>query len=314
MALSEKEICAYLENNVEPGRWQIMRPVHGFSSGKRFLGRSANRQVFVSLDIHPDLIQHLSAASITPRFVAGGSLARTWITVQEYIAAPHPDQAWFLANTHTLASLLKTLQVRSELRTSLPPVKEECRSLLTHYVQRARDLYQQQRARNLAEEQRIAALLEQYEQRLQFIEGQTPLAPVHGDLNPTNLLVTPAATYLVDWEALHLSDPLYDIAIVLWWLYPRSQWGQFLDLFQIDLDKNQQRERFHLYVSTSALEASLFFRQRGHTYLAERFLTDALRAFRQELPQEPRVHFTPVPLNQEAGPQAPYLSSRSTSR
>ncbi|MBO0796896.1 MAG: aminoglycoside phosphotransferase family protein, partial [Ktedonobacteraceae bacterium] len=136
-----------------------------------------------------------------------------------------------------------------------------------------------------ARRQEIDALFDLYEKRLPFIQGEG-LVPTHGDPNPGNVLVAPETTYLVDWDRLHLSDPMHDIAQVLWWTYPRPAWSEALELFQIDLSDDQQRERFYLYLSVWALEVSLFFSGIQNEYFARRFLTDARRAYEQEPPVE----------------------------
>jgi aminoglycoside phosphotransferase (APT) family kinase protein len=59
----------------------------------------------------------------------------------------------------------------------------------------------------------------------------TGLAPVHGDPNDGNLLVTADGPVLLDWETLHLSDPLHDLAQVLWWGALRARWPAALARF-----------------------------------------------------------------------------------
>lgn len=286
MMLQEKDIRAYLQQTIEQTDWQIFHPQQGFTFGRRFIGVSARHKVFIKLGIDARIVQHLSDAHLTPRYLAGGLFADTWITVQEYVEASHPDQRWYTANKDTLAWLLKTLQRQIMIRRYLPSVENETyRTLFTQYIQQVRDLYQQQVAIDHDRRLTIEKLLEQYEQRLPFIEG-IGLVPSHGDPNPGNLLVTSTTAYLIDWDTLHLSDPMRDVAQVLWWMYPRSQWNEFLDIFHIDLTDPQQRERFYLYISTWALQVSLFFTQLQHEHFARRFLTDAQRALKQEPPDE----------------------------
>ncbi len=286
MTIQEENICTYLQQTVEQADWQISHPQQGFTFGQRFIARSPHHNVFVKLGADYRVVRHLSDAHLTPRYLAGGPFANTWITVQEYVEASHPDPGWYTVNKLTLAHLLKTLQSQSGLRRYLPSVENEAYStLLTRYVQQSKDLYQQQATMDQERRQVIEILLEQYEQRLPFIEG-SGLVPSHGDPNPGNLLVTPTIAYLIDWDTLHLSDPIRDIAQILWWMYPRSQWSDLLDLFHIDFANTQQRERFYLYISTRALQVSLFFIQIQHEHFARRFLTDAKLAFKQKPPDE----------------------------
>jgi len=290
MSIQQESICVYLQQHIEQTDWQISHPEQGFTFGQRFVCISTGRKVFVKLGSNARIVEHLSDVHLTPRYLAGGPFADTWITVQEYVEASHPDPGWYLANKLPLAHLFKTLQSQNVLRHYLPPVENEAyRTLLARYVQQSKDLYQQQTAMDQERRQVIETLLEQYEQRLAFIEG-SGLVPSHGDPHPGNLLVTPTTAYLIDWDTLHLSDPIRDIAQILWWMYPRSQWSQLLDFFHIDLANAQQRERFYLYISTWALRVSLFFIQIQHEQFARRFLTDAEFA----LKQKPSDEFVPL--------------------
>ena len=286
MIIQEEDIRTYLQHAVEPTDWQIYHPQQCFSFGQRFIGVSTHRKVFVKLGIDYRIVQHLSDVQLTPRYLAGGTFSNTTITVQEYVEASHPNPAWYIANKRIVALLLRTLHNQSRLRLYLPAAEDETyRTLLASYIQEARTLYQQQNEIEQSRRQEIERLLEQYEQRLPFIEGEG-LVPSHGDPNPGNLLVTPTTAYLIDWDRLHLSDPLRDIAHILWWMYPRSEWDELLELFQIDLTNSQQRERFYLCISIWSLQVSLFFIQIQIEQYAKQFLRDARRAFEQNPPDE----------------------------
>jgi len=274
-----------LNNHVDHTTWQIQTPQRGFSFGKRFLGISSHHKVFVKLGVDYRVIQLLSEARLTTRYLAGGSFSDTTITVQDYVEASHPDRKWYAANVKSWAQLMKTLQSFVALRQYLPPVENETyRTLLAHYVNQIKEERQKavigQRERDL-----IAALIEQYEQRISSIEGEG-LVPSHGDPNADNMLVTPTSVYLIDWDALHLSDPMRDVAQVLWWMYPPYQWHEMLDLFHINLANHQQQERFYLYISTRALYVSLFFVQANQKQWATRFLIDAQLALKHQPPDE----------------------------
>lgn len=286
MTMLEESICLYLQQHIEPTDWHLSHPEKGFMFGQRFIGISSRRTVFVKLGSDARIVQHLSAAHLTPRYLAGGPLAGTRITVQEYVEGSHPGPEWYIANALPLANLLKTFQSQTMLRRYLPPVENETYSaLLMRYVQRCREIYQRQTSLDRERREVIEALFEQYEQRIPFIEG-SGLVPSHGDPSPGNLLVTPTTVYLIDWDTVHLSDPMCDISHILWWMYPGSHWHLLLDYFQIDLADVQQRERFYLYISTRALQVSLFFFQIQQEHFARRLLIDAELALKQQFPVE----------------------------
>lgn len=285
MNIQEEQVAQYLCERVEKAAWRIDHPQQGFSFGARFFGSTSRRKVFIKLGVDYRIVAHLAARGLTPRYLAGGVFADTTITVQEFVEGVHPDQQWYEENQDTVGRLLRTLQLDNALRSYLPPVQDETfKGVLTGYVELARELYEQQTT-SIDRQKRaiIEGLLAHYQQRLPCIEG-AGLVPVHGDPNPGNMLVTPTTTYLLDWDAIHLSDPMHDIMQVLWWSYPRSQWGKMFELFEIDLRDGKQRERFYLSISIRALYVALFFSNIQHERFAGQFLSDAQRALEEQEP------------------------------
>lgn len=281
--IGEEDICRYLQQTLEEGDWRLDHPQQGFTIGQRFIATSARHKVFIKLGNDHRIIQHLAEVGLTPRYLAGGTLAGTSIAVQEFVEGIHPGPQWYVENKRTIAYLLKTLHNQTILRAYIPAVEDESyHSLYARYIQNTKEEY-----RDLAaiidqkQRQTIEMLLEGYEQHLPLIEGEG-LEPSHCDPNPGNVLVTTTTAYLIDWDQLHLSDPLRDIAQVLWWQYPLSEWEELLDLFNIDLTNAQQRERFYCTISIWSLQVALFFMQTPHQQYVSEFLLDAQHALKQE--------------------------------
>lgn len=278
----EAAIQAYLHDHVHPSDWRIQSPERGFSE-KRFIATAAQQKVVVKLGENHRILQLLSDAHITPRYITGGAFADTWITVQEFVTAWHPDRAWFAENSAVWAALMRRLHNLTALRQYLPPVKNETyQTLLATYVRQIDELSSTTPLTSHAQQQ-IGSLLTQYAARLPFIQG-AGLVPTQGDPNRDNLLITPTQAYLIDWDALHLSDPMRDVAQILWWYYPKQEWPAMCKQFGIDLTDSCQSERFHLYISTRALYVSLFFHQIHQDSWAQRFLKDAQMAIAHQSP------------------------------
>jgi len=285
MVIDDKAIQAYLQHHVAPTDWQIQPPQRGFSSAKRYIARSSHATVFVKLGSDHRVLQLLSDAELTPRLLAGGAFGDTRITVQEFVEGYHPTREWYAGNMAAWAQIMHTVHQLPGLRHYLPASRDETyQSLLARYVEQVRAIYT---PNNLQTHERevVEALLVHYESRIPFVQG-AGLVPIHGDPNADNLLITPRQVYLVDWDTMHLSEPMRDVALVLWWMYPASLWPELLARFRIDLADPAQQERFYLHISVWALEVSLFFANAQQRQWKERFLRDAQRAYARQEPVE----------------------------
>ena len=286
--IMEGDILTYLHDSVAPVTWQLQIPERGFSSAKRFIARSLHRTVFVKLGGDHRRLQILSDAKLAPQLLAGGAFGDTCITVQEFIEGQHPTRQWYAANGATWVNLMHTLFQLSELRDTLPHYADETyRSLLARYIDQVTAIYSPSNV-SQHEQSVVETLLADYPARLRFIQG-AGLVPVHGDPSADNLLITPTHVYLVDWDTLHLSDPMRDVALVLWWMYPPTHWPELLDRFQINLNDGAQQERLYLYISVWALEVALFFANTQQKEWKQRFLRDARDAYARQQPEQPLI-------------------------
>jgi thiamine kinase-like enzyme len=183
---------------------------------------------------------------------------------------------------------MHTLSQLSNLRDTLPHTTDDTyQSLLARYIDQVTAIYTPS---NLSQHEQsvVETLLTDYASRLRCIQG-AGLVPVHGDPSADNILITPTHMYLIDWDTLHLSDPMRDAALVLWWMYPPAHWQELLDHFQIDLNDAAQQERFYLYISVWALEVALFFANAQQKEWKQRFLRDAQDAYARQQPEEPLI-------------------------
>jgi len=282
--IDEKDVIAYLHQHIEQTNWHIATPQRGFSLDKSFIGVSVHKKVFVKLGVDNRVIQLLSDANITPSYLAGGTFHETTIAIQEYVTAVHPGRAWYATHMETLAQLFHKLQGLTSLQHYLPHVEDESyQTLFVTYINQVK--YEFNKAPLHHESKKIIeGLIKQYDEHLTLISGEG-LTLTHGDPNSGNILITATTTYLTDWETLHLSDPIHDIAHLLWWMYRQSQWNPLLKQFNIDLSDTSQKERFYLTVSIRALYVYLLFVNARKEHLAERFLADAQRSALYEQPQ-----------------------------
>lgn len=277
-------IHMYLEQHIARGDWRFQLPHYGNSVDKCFFATSSSQTVVVRLGIDPLIVAQLAEAQITPRYLGGGVTPQGQLFfVQTFVHAHHPDEHWYCTNLSQLAALIAALQRLASLRTRLPPVVDETyQSLFTHYLSEIHQEFTQV-GRAHADKPRMGVMIRDMEVRVARVQG-AGLVPCHGDLNSGNILVTPDATYLSDWETLHLSDPLRDVAHLLWWMYPQSRWAPMFHHFAIDVADGNVKERFYLHVAMRALYIYLLFVNTAQEQLARRFLDDADRAMTYRTP------------------------------
>ncbi|MFO7167365.1 MAG: phosphotransferase [Chloroflexota bacterium] len=280
----EEGVRAYLQEHISATEWHLHIPERGFSPARRFIARSAERAVFVKLGADERILLRLSDAKLTPRLLAGGPFGNTRITVQEFVEGQHPTRQWYEANAHVWARMMQRLSQVAELRAFLPqPGDETYQSLWRRYIGQVQAIYDRSRLQ-AHEQQVVEALLSSYSSRLPFVQG-AGLVPVHGDPGPDNLLISSSGVLLVDWDNLHLSEPMRDAALVAWWMYPPSRWQELLRPFHIDLSDPSHQERFYFYISVWSLEVALFFANLQHRKWKEYFLRDAERAWQRRPPE-----------------------------
>ncbi len=285
MSTIEQDVQLYLQHHVAPGTWELHAPERGLSGATCFIAHSAQHTLFVKCGADDRLIRILSDAKLTPPLVAGGAFGQTRITIQAFVDGHHPTRQWYASHAETWADLMHRLHQLPNLRDLLLPVPDETYgSLLAGYIGHVQALYTP--ANLSAQEQALVeTLLAAYTARLPFLEG-AGLVPTHGDPGPDNLIISPTQVYLIDWDRLHLSDPMRDVALVAWWMYAPTQWPELLELFAIDLADPAQQERFYLYISVWSLEVALFFANTQQSHWKEWFLRDAQRSFARQLPDQ----------------------------
>lgn len=65
------------------------------------------------------------------------------------------------------------------------------------------------------------------------------LSVCHGDVNHNNWLLTEDEDlFLIDWEGAIIGDPAIDLAPLLYWYIPESDWQTWLDSYGVSLDDN----------------------------------------------------------------------------
>jgi len=109
------------------------------------------------------------------------------------------------------------------------------------------------------------------------------LAPVHGDPNPLNLILTRGERdrlLLVDWDDLLLSDPMRDVSQWLCWYVSQERWSTFFA--RCRLEPNRALSDRVFWWSARASFANVLWRI-ARRYPCEVFLRDCWGALRRRV-------------------------------
>ncbi|MBA2247814.1 MAG: phosphotransferase [Chloroflexia bacterium] len=104
--------------------------------------------------------------------------------------------------------------------------------------------------------------------------------PSHTDPNNSNVLVAPDRVYLIDWDGVMLSDPLRDIALILWWYVPPERGEAILQRCWLpDAASAATIDRVFWWAAVSSLRVALWIdRQARGDDAIRSFLADFIAA------------------------------------
>nr|WP_308216648.1 phosphotransferase family protein [Pseudalkalibacillus decolorationis] len=91
----------------------------------------------------------------------------------------------------------------------------------------------------------------------------------HGDVNHNNwLLNEDNRMFLIDWDGAIIADPALDLAMLLYWYIPDSQWEEWLRSYGVPLT-NSLEGRMHWYIVAQTIESIFWHLERGQSEQAD---------------------------------------------
>ena len=255
--------------NVATGEsgWHVRRSPTG-STDRTFVGRGGSGRLFVKFGVNARVLQRVGDLGVGPPVIAWGGAGARQFVVQPFINGRKVTGRWFRTHSATLGQLVTSYHSDAQLSESVEPLSRA--ALLEGLWRRIETGGVPEtiasRAAHIAEQLRT--------QEPQLIDA--PQVPTHGDPNRGNFILAGGRTYLIDWDALRLTDPLRDMGQILWWYVPRPDWLPFFDAFQQGSDERTQQS-IHWWVAAESLDVALSIAAR-RPRSAEEFLADAAAA------------------------------------
>ena len=125
----------------------------------------------------------------------------------------------------------------------------------------------------------LAAALAELRRQADALQ-RVSLAPIHGDPNGLNIIITPGQLFLIDWDDMHLSDPVADSAQWLCWYVAREHWPRFFASNDKPLPQ-ALLDRLFWWSARASFANALWHLQRRYSYQV--FVRDCWDALRQEM-------------------------------
>jgi hypothetical protein len=272
---------ALLRRALPPADWRITRPSHG-QQKECYIAHSHDQAVFLKFDGAPAaIVKRLSDLGIAPTVLASGQLDGRPYVIQDYLTGTHPtDWRWFGEHLPLLAETTQRYQTDARLRQLLAqdrPARDYHAYLEADLTDLAQHLTGLTLNRSLGTELRAAlAALRQQATRLQ----PAVLAPVHGDPNMLNFILTRDQLFLVDWDEIRLSDPLHEIGQWLCWYVDKAQWPVFFTHYGQELDQPLV-DRLFWWAARASFANAVWHLSRQYPY--EVFVRDCWAALRQRM-------------------------------
>lgn len=274
-------IAQLLATTIAPTAWTITRPSLG-QQKEGYIGRSATEAVFLKFDTAPAaVLQRLSELGVTPRLRASGELNARPYVIQDYLDGAHPASwRWFGQHLPQLAELTRRYQTDAALHQVLAaqasprPYHDVVAAELAALAHSLAALRLQP-----ALGVDLAAALAELTRQARALQP-VPLAPVHGDPNGLNIIITREQLYLIDWDDIHLSDPVYDCAQWLCWYVAREQWPHFFAA-QGEALSQALIDRLFWWSARASFANALWHLHRQYPH--EVFVRDCWDALRQQI-------------------------------
>jgi aminoglycoside phosphotransferase (APT) family kinase protein len=258
------------------GDWTVIPTLRG-AMGSSFLATSGDRRLFLKMPADLRAVPRLAEIGIAPPVVAAGEWRGRPFLVQEWITAESPDRPWLRAHAPAVVALMRAYHTDAPLRDALLPT---CPGTFAAHL--ARELGGIESALSTAtapefHQSPVRPAIRRLFARARDLPGG-PLVPTHGDPNPANLLIAPGRIYLVDWDAVTLSDPLRDLSLYLWWFLPPAEWPAALHAYDGGA-RPIELQTIEWWAARASLRVALWLdAHHKDSVLVRSFLTDFLAA------------------------------------
>ncbi|HEX8599258.1 MAG TPA: phosphotransferase [Chloroflexia bacterium] len=254
-----------------PGReWVLRKPTSGMT-GESYIATSDGLELFIKFDVEAPALQRVAELGVAPRVLAAGRHEGRLYIVQEYLEGIRPEREWFSRHLPQLASLIQVYHSDPLLTALLSKGKqikhaEHIESELKGFETQLAGL-----SDSLHRAELSPLMFELRDQARSF--EPTNLVPTHADPNFYNFLVAGERIYLLDWDAVSLSDPMRDVGPLLWWYVPPDKWHEFFAALNVQMS-DQTAHKVYWWAARQSCMVALLFAGSAYPEYALPFIED----------------------------------------
>jgi Phosphotransferase enzyme family len=275
--MSMDKVTRILQQHFHIADWSIAPPEDGQQKAC-FVAQSRKQKLFVKFAVPIAPLLRLGEIGVAPLVLASGTLDGISYVVQEYITGIYPDWRWFSAHLATLATFIHRYNTDAQLAALL--ARETSTNYAEHIALATADLEAQffSLTSNVLHASEITTAFAALNAQSKYLHP-VDLVPIHADPNTKNILLVADKILMVDWDDIHLFDPMQDIGLLLWWYVAQERWPDFFQNYGLPMEQ-QLTARIFWWAARSSLAIALWYID--HHYNSSSFLKDFVAAVRKE--------------------------------
>ncbi len=226
----------------------------------------------MKFDVSIWILQRLAELRVAPPLLGSGHYNNRAFVIQQFIDGSYPDPRWFVEHVSEIARIIRRYQSDGPLRSVMSADKAP--SYRQHVARELSTLKERVKKRALPAfiSPAFRDGFGRFEEQAENLE-KVALVPTHADPNYKNFLLMGDQVFMIDWDAITLSDPLRDVGPLLWWYVPKGKWGEFFDAYGEHLNQNLL-DRLYCWTTRESLAVALWLEERGDRTEVHDFLED----------------------------------------
>ena len=246
-----EEIKNILNDHIKKGSWKLEDSPAG-KSKTSYIGVHEDKKVFIKLELANEAVMRLAVIGITPPIL----YANEQIVIQKFVNGKYPTTDWIANNYKKFAHLIKKYHHDEKLQNILKKNKPATyKKILDSFFSDVIEWSEQvsEFAQNKEAKQHLEKLISVKPTNIIDLP-----VPVHADPNITNFILDDNKIYTVDWDDIHLSDPMRDIGQFLWNYVPQNKWEDFFNEYDLELT-SKRKYRLFWWISIMSLFVGFWF-------------------------------------------------------